>query len=39
MSVSGYLALPKNEEINWDIGNPAFNHQSDHYAISFKFLI
>lgn len=37
--VTGYLGLPKCDKIDQDIGNPAVNHPSDHYAIAFKYEI
>jgi len=39
LEVSGALDAPAEEDIDQYIGNPAFNHPSDHYAQAYSFIL
>jgi hypothetical protein len=37
--VTGYLALPKEDFIDKNMGNPCKDHPSDHYALAFDLML
>jgi len=37
LDVVGALDIPRDKDILHDVGNPCYNHPSDHYALAFKF--
>ena len=37
LKVVGALDVPREKNMLQDIGNPCFDHPSDHYALAYKF--